>query len=145
MLLAAALVTARPPDRLTAQDTTAVPDTASHVGPLGALWRSMLLPGWGQAANDRHTVGAIFVAWEGVTMMMTLKAREEADYFREIDSPLLDSKRREVEDWLVVWVFNHVFAGMEAFVSAHLRDFPPDLTLRAVPGGVGVSLPLPRF
>jgi hypothetical protein len=144
-LLAGLLLTACPPARLPAQDTTAVADTASQVGPFGSFWRSLLLPGWGQAVNDRHTVGGIFAAWEGVTIMMTLKASDEADYFREIESPLLDSKRQEVEDWLVLWVFNHLFAGAEAFVAAHLRDFPPDLRLRAVPGGIGVSVPLPRF
>jgi hypothetical protein len=42
-------------------------------------------------------------------------------------------------------VFNHLFSGAEAFVSAHLRHFPPDLRLRAVPGGIAVSLSLPRF
>ena len=33
--------------------------------------------------------------------------------------------------------FNHVFAGLEAYVSAHLADFPGDLQLQATPGGVG--------
>ncbi|HXF94781.1 MAG TPA: hypothetical protein VNI61_01645 [Gemmatimonadales bacterium] len=152
-VLVLGLATACPPGVLTSQvpadtapaaPTAPAADSARPVGPFGALWRSMLLPGWGQAATGRHTVGALFVAWEGVTIMMTVKASREADYFREIGSPLLDSKKQEVEDWLVLWVFNHLFAGAEAFVSAHLRDFPPDLRLRAVPNGIAVSLPLPR-
>jgi hypothetical protein len=109
------------------------------------MWRSMLLPGWGQSVNDRHMVGALFVAWEGVTAMMTIKTSREAQYFREIGSPLLDSKRQEVEDWLVLWIFNHLFAGAEAFVSAHLRDFPPDLKLHRVPGGFAISVPMPQW
>jgi hypothetical protein len=43
----------------------------------------------------------------------------------------------------VLWVFNHLLAGAEAFVSSHLRDFPPDLKLRAVPGGILLAIPLP--
>ena len=56
-----------------------------------------------------------------------------------------EDKRREHEDWLVLLVFNHLFAGLEAYVSAHLADFPGDLRLEAVPGGVSaprVSVPI---
>ena len=129
-----------PPIRPSAQDSTAVRDTVHRIGPLGAMWRSMVLPGWGQAVSDRHTVGAIFAAWEGITVMMTFKAQGEADYLREVGSPLLEAKEREFEDWLVLWVFNHLISGAEAFVSSQLRDFPTDLSLHAVPGGIGVSL-----
>ena len=41
--------------------------------------------------------------------------------------------------------FNHVFAALEAYVGAHLADFPGDLRLRAVPGGVGASLSMPQL
>jgi hypothetical protein len=145
------------PAALAAQDTTAaartdsVPrrdaaraDTSHLMRPISAMWRSMVLPGWGQSATGRHTVGAIFVTWEGVTAMMTLKAQQEANYMKQAGSSNLKAKRQEVQDWLVLWVFNHLFAGADAFVSAHLQDFPKDLQLRAVPGGVGLWLPLPR-
>jgi hypothetical protein len=39
--------------------------------------------------------------------------------------------------------FNHLFAGLEAYVSAHLADFPGDLRFEAVPGGVGAAMSLP--
>ncbi|HET8713461.1 MAG TPA: hypothetical protein VFM23_07240 [Gemmatimonadales bacterium] len=142
-----------PSGRLAAQDSTAARDTSRiilpidtlppGVRPMGAFWRSFLLPGWGQAVTGRNTTGAIFVAWEGVTAMMTLKAQQEANYFKSIHSANLKLKRQEVEDWLVLWIFNHLFSGAEAYVSAHLRDFPPDLRVRAFPGGIGVSIPLP--
>ena len=150
---------ARPPDRLTAQTPTASPpdrptaqdtqpgtsrDTTHVVGPVGALWRSLLVPGWGQAVTGRNVTGALFGIWEGTTMYMTLKAQQEANYFKASNSPNLHAKRQEVQDWLVLWGFNHLFAGAEAFVAAHLRDFPKDLSVQAVPGGVGVSFPLPH-
>ena len=60
------------------------------------------------------------------------------------DAERVDARRTQVEDWIAVLIFNHLFAGAEAFVSAHLQDFPTDLRVRAFPGGVGVSFPLPR-
>jgi hypothetical protein len=134
------LLSAHPCAGLSAQSSS---DTLHRVGPVGALWRSLVLPGWGQAATGRHVTGALFVAWEGTAMYMTIKAQQEANYFKASGSPNLHSKRQEVQDWLVLWGFNHLFAGAEAFVAAHLRDFPKDLRVRAVPGGVGVSLPFP--
>ena len=141
-----------PTFQLSAQDTTHVRDTTRlvfpadtlhpTVGPMGAFWRSFLIPGWGQAVTGRQLTGAAFVAWEGVTAMMTLKAQQEANYFQSIHSANLQLKRQEVQDWLVLWIFNHLFAGAEAYVSAHLRDFPPDLKVTAFPGGIGVSIPI---
>jgi hypothetical protein len=141
-----------PTFQLSAQDTTSARDT-SHiilpadtmhrgVRPMGAFLRSFIFPGWGQAATGRPMTGAVFVAWEGVTAMMTLKARQEANYFTQIHSSNLRLKRQEVQDWAVLWVFNHLFSGAEAYVSGHLKDFPPDLKVRAFPGGIGVSIPL---
>jgi hypothetical protein len=110
---------------------------------MGAFLRSFVLPGWGQAATGRPMTGSVFVAWEGVTAMMTLKAHQEANYMKAINSPNQVQKRQEVQDWLVLWIFNHFFSGAEAYVSAHLRDFPPDLKVRAYPGGIGITLPSP--
>lgn len=142
----AGLLAVKPSGRLAAQDTSHIvlpADTMRRgVRPMGAFWRSFLIPGWGQAVTDRPTTGAAFVAWEGVTAMMTLKAQQEANYFKSIHSANLRLKRQEVQDWLVLWVFNHLFSGAEAYVSAHLRDFPTDLQVRAFPGGIGISVPI---
>jgi hypothetical protein len=149
-VLTAAIATACPPDRLSAQTPAesllpapAVRDTSRQIGPVGALWRSLVLPGWGQAATGRKVTGALFTVWEGTTMFMTLKAHQEANYLKVSGAPNLHSKRQEVQDWLVLWGFNHLFSGAEAYVAAHLRDFPTDLKIRAVPGGVGLRLSLP--
>jgi hypothetical protein len=138
---------------LAAQDSAAVrrravaiqPDSLSrrYISPLNALWRSLLLPGWGQARLNRKLAGGILVGWEGVTLGMTLKTRSELRYLRRVGSVRADDKRQEHEDWIVLLAFNHLFAGLEAFVSAHLADFPGDLRFQAVPGGVGASVSLP--
>ncbi|HWC74646.1 MAG TPA: hypothetical protein VG454_11995 [Gemmatimonadales bacterium] len=144
-----------PTCRVAGQDTTRTDtshivlpaDTMHHgIRPMGAFWRSFFLPGWGQAVTGRHITGAAFVTWEGVTAMMTLKAQGEANYMEKIHSQHnLKLKRQEVQDWTVLWIFNHLFAGMEAYVSAHLQDFPPDLKVQAIPNGIGVTVPLPRI
>jgi len=152
LVLIVAMVAVGPSARLPAQDTARVtqpaarlvpPDTSHQIRPMGAFWRSALIPGWGQAATGRHTTGAIFVVWEGVTAMMALKAQQEANYMKRIGSANLKLKRQEVQDWVVLWVFNHLFSGAEAYVSAHLQDFPADLKIQAFPRGIGISLPLP--
>ncbi len=117
------------------------------ISPLGAFGRSLLLPGWGQAVLGRRGTGAFFIFWEGIALTMTVKSVRQLHYQEDIglhpDS--LDNKRAEFEDWLVLLVFNHLVAGAEAFVSAHLWDFPADLAARSLPGGsigIGVNLRL---
>jgi len=123
-----------------AADTTARP---RQVSPMGAFFRSLLLPGWGQAKLNRKLTGGIFVAWEGVTLGMTLKTSHELHYLRRTNSGRVDVKEQEKEDWIVLLAFNHLLSALEAYVSAHLWDFPDDLDIRAVPGGVGGQLSLP--
>jgi len=134
--------------KLAAQDSAAArvsSDTLQrqYISPLNAFWRSFLIPGWGQARLNRKLTGGMFLAWEGVTLGMSLKTRRELRYLRRNGSARADGKRQEHEDWLVLLAFNHLFAGLEAYVSAHLADFPGDLRVEAVPGGVGAAVSLP--
>jgi hypothetical protein len=75
--------------------------------------------------------------------MMTVRAVQEKRYAEQTSSVTLASKRQQIQDWVVLWGFNHLFAAAEAFVSAHLLDFPKELKVRAGPGRIGVSFPLP--
>jgi len=146
------------PPHLAAQDSAAVRSPADGAGlarsspgqslalrtsPMNAFWRSFLLPGWGQAKLGRKLTAGIFVGWEGTTLAMSLKTRHELAYLRRTNSARADDKRREHEDWLVLLAFNHLFSGLEAYVSGHLTDFPGDLHVEALPGGVGGGVSLP--
>jgi hypothetical protein len=122
---------------------TAADSLALRTSPMAAFWRSFLLPGWGQARVGRKLTAGIFLAWEGTTAAMSLKTRHELAYLRRTNSARAEDKRREHEDWLVLLGFNHLLAGLEAYVSGHLTDFPPDLQVRAMPGGVGASISIP--
>ena len=113
--------------------------------PLLAMARSMLVPGWGQAVLHRRVTGAVLVFWEGVSLTMALKASEQLSYLRRTgaDTLAVRLKKQEVQDWIVVLVFNHLMAGAEAFVSAELWDFPLTLEARALPAnrvGLGATL-----
>jgi hypothetical protein len=142
---------------LGAQDSTAAVGTPRRVPvavadsaqdrpkPMNYFFRSLLIPGWGQASLDRKLPGAIFVAFEGVTLGMALKANSELHYLELTNSERVEAKRQEVQDWLFLLALNHVFSALEAFVSANLYDFPGDLKMRSLPGsrtGVGLTLPL---
>lgn len=116
--------------------------------PLGAFFRSLAVPGWSQSVLDRRLTGGLFIAVEGIALGMVVKSSAELSYLRRRDDPRVPAKEQEREDWLAVLLFNHLFAGLEGFVGAHLWDFPRDVRIRAVPmpGGFGpmVTLPLPR-
>jgi hypothetical protein len=142
---------------LLAQDTTRaardtlrkLPDTLLYhrapVSPMGGFFRSLVLPGWGQAKLGRKLTGGLFIAWEGVTLGMAVKADRELAYLKERgdSADAIDGKRQEREDWLILLAFNHLFAGLEAFVSSHLWDFPRDLRLRNAPQGYGAVVEVP--
>jgi hypothetical protein len=128
---------------VTPRPATAADSLALRTSPMAAFWRSFLLPGWGQARVGRKLTAGIFLAWEGTTLAMSLKTRHELAYLRRTNSARAEDKRREHEDWLVLLGFNHLLAGLEAYVSGHLTDFPPDLQVRAMPGGVGASISIP--
>jgi hypothetical protein len=141
--------------RAQAQDTTIVVrppglppqpvDTTHGIRPLPAFFASALVPGLGQALLDRKLTGGLFMSWEGVTLGMTLKAASELRFLERTgaDSSRIEQKRQERQDWLVLLIFNHVFAGLEAFVSSHLHDFPSDVKLRAAPRGLGFRATVP--
>jgi hypothetical protein len=125
------------------------PDTLRHrPAPLGYFFRSLAIPGWGQASLDRKLTGGLFIAFEGLAISMVMKSNAELRYLDQADTATATARRAERQDWITLLVFNHLFSGMEAYVSAHLLDFPRDLHLRVLPGprpGLGVTIGVPHF
>ncbi len=118
--------------------------------PTGAFLRSFLVPGWGQLQMHRPVPALVFLGVEGTLVGLSLKANHDVKVARATDvtpdSSVVTAKKRSREDWLVLLGFNHLMAGLEAYVSAHLWDFPGDLKIRATPGSVGASAVIPiRF
>lgn len=50
----------------------------------------------------------------------------------------IPARRTHLEDWLAAVLFNHLFSGAEAYVSAHLADFDANVQASYLPGGVRV-------
>ena len=58
-------------------------------------------------------------------------------------SERVNARRTHYEDWVAALIFNHLIAGVEAFVAAQLWDLPAQVRIRAHPRGVvlGASVP----
>ena len=58
---------------------------------------------------------------------------------------LVDARAEQREDWFALGVFILLLSGVDAFVSAHLRDFPEPLTVEGDPmtGTVEVQVRVP--
>ena len=81
---------------------------------------------------------------EGVTEQAEIDA--ELDQHQEIARlrELADSRREQREDWAAVAIFFLLMSGVDAFVSAHLQDFPEPLTVEGDPGGtISVTFRVP--
>ncbi len=50
------------------------------------------------------------------------------------------ARRTQLEDWFAALVFNHLFSGADAFVSAQLWDLPAQVSFRGTPFGYGVGI-----
>lgn len=125
------------------------------ISPRKAFLYSFLVPGLGQARLDRPNGGALFASVELGAIVMAIKSRQDLDYARaanarpivtawELDADTLvaadtlrnrygtriRARRVHYEDWIAVLVFNHLFAGADAFVAAQLWDMPVRGSLR---------------
>jgi len=48
------------------------------------------------------------------------------------------ARRTHLEDWIAAAIFNHLFAGADAYVAAHLADFNTNVQASYVPGRLRV-------
>ena len=55
------------------------------------------------------------------------------------DEAYVRTRRLHYEDWLAVMIFNHLFAGADAFVAAQLWDLPAKVSVRRSPVGTLVQ------
>ncbi len=97
-----------------------------------------------QAALWEERVTAELMA-QGITEFEALDAALQNDEQVARFRGLVDARQEQREDWLAVAIFTLLLSGVDAFVSAHLGDFPEPLTVEGDPGGgtVEVALRLP--
>ncbi len=132
-------------------------DVRPPLTPGGAFLRSVIVPGWAQHVLGRRRAGALFVATEFVSAAMMIDARQRLALARRwgrdtmivgweppagpgepprpviMEGPLagrVAPRRQQVEDWTAILLFNHILAGADAFVAAHLWELPVQLEVR---------------
>lgn len=196
LVLAAALPAA-------AQELTPVPaDSAAHPGlpsPGGAFLRSVMVPGWGQAAYGAYFRGGVYFAAQSGSWFMLVKTMAKLAEARSIEARrlaaatelardsllaraendpalaekyedplklamdvdvaaennesvrdirgLVGAREQQREDWVAWTLFWTLASGIDAFVNAHLSDFPARVAAEPRPGGglsVGVQIPTRR-
>ena len=179
---ASALVAQQPLAGASQDSAQAVEAPASPGRPsaAGALVRSMVVPGWGQAVAGSPGRGTFYFAIQSVAVWMILKttktlgsasdilAMRRLEAFARLSAdPSVDPaglaaavdadsgvssafelqqiRRQQREDWIAFGVFFLLLGGADAFVAAHLADFPEPLevAIRPLPDrGVEVGFTL---
>jgi len=162
--------------------------------PGDAFIRSMIIPGWGQAAYGHYFRGGVYFAAQSGSWFMLLKSIAKLGEARQMrsyrdaavrdsalaaieadpklseklrDDPaaleaelakavaedaqahtlrsLVNSRRQQREDWIAWTLFWMLADGVDAFVTAHLSDFPARITAEPRSGGgmnLGVEVPI---
>jgi len=91
------------------------------------------------AAEDREELVRAQVASElrraGTTDPDSLTSLVDADERVEDAAELVEIRSQQMEDWTAFGIFWLFLNAADAFVSAHLRDFPTPLGIEALPTG----------
>jgi hypothetical protein len=92
----------------------------------------------------REEVRAALLA-QGVTDPARIAAAQNADEGVVAAESLVEARSQQFEDWLVLGIFLVFLSGADAFVSAHLRDFPEPvgIVLRPTDSALELGVTLP--
>ena len=167
-LVAASAIAAVPagaqrPDTAASRTTVARSDSIKPpITPRRAFLYSFVAPGYSQSILGRHKAAMAFLFVEAVSIAMIRESAADVHEARRTandtvvvsygpggSAPTTSTPRfsgaevrtREahVEDWVALLVANHLFAGADAFVAAHLWDVPAHLGFSVLPGGAALS------
>ncbi|HLU25938.1 MAG TPA: DUF5683 domain-containing protein [Longimicrobiales bacterium] len=182
----AVLAFAAPPARAQEAAADSVPADTARVrppSPGGAFVRSLIVPGWGQAASGAYFRGGVYFAAQTGSWFMLVKTMARLGEARAVEKRRVEEVRRALlaaaaqdtllmkryaipdslavdidrdervskarglvnartqqrEDWIAWTIFWTLASGVDALVSAHLADFPADVSAEPRPSG-GASL-----
>ncbi len=166
-----ALAAAQRPDTARAVPTAAhVTPRDSLVPPLTpgrAFLYSALAPGYSQSVLGRHKAASAFLLAEAISIVMIRESGADVREAKRFQNDTLvlsynangslntqpgpfgnnevKSRRSHVEDWIALLIANHLLAGADAFVAAHLWDVPAKIGVSSSTNGtmVTASLKLP--
>jgi len=154
---------ARPrPAPAPAKNNTSQVDSVGRppITPRRAFLYSFLLPGYSQGVLGRNKAAVAFGLVEGISLVMIRESAADVHEARRIadDSVIVSygssggittrvtapprftnayvhTREAHVEDWVALLVANHLFAGADAYVAAHLWDIGAQLGMRLSPNG----------
>lgn len=75
------------------------------------------------------------LAEQGITDPDSILAAIDADPAVEDARALVDSRQGQLEDWVALGAFLFLLGGADAFISAHLADFPAPVAVAPGAGG----------
>ena len=117
--------------------------------PMGALLRSLVLPGWGQWYAGAYWKAPVFLAGNALCAVLTVtNQRRYAELQRQIADAsaggadalelfrlraLRDAYAQRRDLALAGWVAAYLLAAVDAYVSAHLAGFDVSERLSCVP------------
>jgi len=149
--------------RRTASDTARAKLPQPPLSPRRAFLYSLAIPGYSQAVLNRPTAGALFVLTEAIAVAMLRESQADLNEARRFqrdslvtigfdpntNAPitavnsytqhLVDVRRSHVEDWIAFIIANHLFAGADGYVAAHLWDLPTQVSVERRPAGTVVA------
>jgi hypothetical protein len=149
-----------------ASDTTRKPLPKPPLSPRRAFLYSLAIPGYSQAVLNRPTAGALFVLTEAIAIAMLRESAADLREARRFQTDslvtigfdpasgvpitavsgytqrLVDVRRSHVEDWIAFIIANHLFAGADGYVAAHLWDLPTQISVERRPAGTVVAAKL---
>ena len=144
-------------------DTVVRTELRPPLSPRRAFVYSFLAPGLGQSRLGRPVAGAIFVFTESIAIAMLRESAADLRQARRFRSdslmvigtdPLTGStvtletsfndeliriRKSHVEDWIAFLIANHLFAGADAYVAAHLWDLPAQMNVSQTPHGTVIA------
>ncbi len=144
-------------------DTVVRADLRPPLSPRRAFVYSFIAPGLAQSRLGRPVAGAIFVFTEAVAIAMLRESSadlRQAKRFRTdslvtlgndplsgapvtqesaFNDGLINLRKSHVEDWIAFLVANHLFAGADGYVAAHLWDLPAQMTVSRTRHGTVIA------
>jgi len=147
----------------TRADSARKPLPKPPLSPRRAFLSSLVIPGYSQAVLGRPTAGALFVLTEAIAIAMLRESQADLNEARRFQSDslvtigfdpangtpitavnaytehLVDVRRSHVEDWIAFIIANHLFAGADGYVAAHLWDLPTQISVEPKHDGVVVA------
>ncbi len=87
------------------------------------------------------TVGTPVVDAGGAPVIDTLTGMQKISYSPRDPNLVgrIKARRTHLEDWIAAMVFNHLFAGADAYVAANLADFDRNVQASATDRGIQIS------